>query len=370
MSKRDDLRMVVFSDTQFHPWQESERPDRWHEMIAVIARVRGIAEQERADAVVFCGDLFESKAFLRSDVCAAALSAIREQLLFRFRTIWLAGNHDWYRGECILNALRRECDQATIVAPDSNPETCIVTQHLSAGGKDETSGWRLAFAPWGASPGLLAFLSRETYDVLFTHTEFRGGVFSPGIVSERSGLPDELLLRRQRGARAIIAGHYHRPQVIQSNAGAAPIGVVGAPYHINWTDADDLGARGCLLLTLTDHVSSAQSGYAVKRFSFDDAYPKFYRHTNAAWARSMDFVAPDLTARDAASAAQTVRHDGDDSGLIIGGDASESLAAYLSAKLPALKVARRARLLRQGKRLLTGGIADAEEEEEEESLIV
>ena len=241
---------VVFSDLQLHFWQETERPDRWKDMLNVFDAVFRMAKKHNAD-IVFLGDLFESKRSIRSDILSATYMRIAKLMRksdARFH--FVAGNHDQYAGICTQSAFRLG---RRFLVHDSAHATCINAEYS------------IYALPYGAisDPNL-------DYRVLCSHVDIRGAKMSQGILAESSGVDESIFYRR--GSRSLVLnGHYHVPQTIDLGKKYVRIECLGAPLQHNWGDArsGDL-ERGIYVLDMHEDGKSSTTKIPLRKF------PKFY----------------------------------------------------------------------------------------------
>ena len=290
-NKATTMRLVLYGDTHFHPWQEADRPDRWKEMLRVLNIVHETAIREKADLIVHLGDFFLGKRTVRSDVLARAQSLFAEMgeiYNSDIPQILVAGNHDFFRGHCKLDIF--------------NHVPNVTVWHQTIPYLDYPEDVRILIAPYG-----LTDLPEHTdYDILLTHSDICNGHVANGIHTATSTLPTNLL--ENIGRRKIcFNGHYHIPQTITTH-GHVPVVCVGAPYHINFSDTDG-GARGIIVVTITRERCS------YKRIWLN-RFPHFYRKRTKD-TRPKDFVQEEL--QDISDVA-TVVHDSAD---VIGGSNME-----------------------------------------------
>lgn len=241
---------VVFTDLQLHYWQESERPNRWKDMLNVFDVVFRTAKKRNAD-IIFLGDLFESKRSIRSDILSATYMRIAKLMRksdARFH--FVAGNHDQYAGICTQSAFRLG---RRFFVHDSNHATCI------------NADYGIYALPYGAmsDPGL-------DYRVLCSHVDIRGAKMSTGISAESSGV-DESIFHKRGDRTLVLNGHYHVPQTIDLGKKYVRIECLGAPLQHNWGDArsSDID-RGIYVLDMHDGGSSNITKIPLRKF------PKFY----------------------------------------------------------------------------------------------
>lgn len=286
------MKLVIYGDTHFHQFQESDRPDRWKEMLRIIDIVYNVAVREEAEYICHLGDLFETKRAVRTDVAARVMWKILENdRAYSIPHLFIRGNHDSYRGETPLTTLQAASENISVcnTKPYNNiwlfPSLSILT------------------VPYGCEE-----VEADDYDILLCHAGIRNGHMANGIHTTTSTLPAGLL--EKTGRRKIcFNGHYHIPQTI-TTPGQVPVICVGAPYHLNWSDADsNLRRRGIIVVTITRERCS------YKRIWLN-RFPHFYRKRTKD-TRPKDFVQEEL---QNISDVATVVHESAD---VIGGSNME-----------------------------------------------
>ena len=303
------MKLLLYADTHFHNWSESERPDHWRNLVGVIGRVYRIALREECDWVVHLGDLFESKRRIRSDVISTVFTEIiKHHTASGLRSAFVAGNHDFYGSECILTPL------------GEIPGISI----FGVGGT--LPGSRVVCAPWGTESGSVEVdrVRGIRSTILLFHGNVEGAAFSDRPGSRRCVKSDLELLSRQAGNRSsgpvfAVGGHIHNPQTrhIQGDKGRSVVAYCGPPYQLSWSDADSRVGRGCATLDCET--------LAYKRFIFND-YPKFWT-SDGPHVRPQDFV------RGTSKVTAEVRTRVHKNHEVIGGDSAEhAIAEYVKLK--------------------------------------
>jgi DNA repair exonuclease SbcCD nuclease subunit len=258
------VKYLVWGDLQMHPWQETQRPDRWRNMLGVVSDVFTQAHKHSVDCIVCLGDLFESKSAVRADVMSETMDClIGHHRKHNFLSIYISGNHDFYGGESSLTPLGN-LQNVHVVAdyplyiPGSEASLCI---------------------PFGCKN---FESSKEDYRILFTHNDIVGARVNKHVLTKESGIPDRFL-KRKRVRKAVINGHYHHPQKIIISEDHVPVTCVGSPVQINWSDADSKRERGFLLINETPSAVKLSRIYLPK-------YPKFYNGNPPEAREGIDFV--------------------------------------------------------------------------------
>lgn len=298
------LKLIVLSDTQHHPWQEALNDSHWVRQVEVWDWASAWAKEENADAIVFAGDLFESKRAVRTDVLVRAYDAIKNVAKDGFGIYMLAGNHDWYGDTCTLDLF------------DHDPNFIVVKNeplYLEQG---------VVLVPYGATvePDI-------NYRVMITHTDIRNADMGHGILNDASRM-DEGCFKKTKQRKLVLCGHYHKPQTIQLGKNYVPVEIIGSPYHVNWSDMDT-PHRGLLCLTLLgDKVK-------VKRKKLM-CFPRFVSSPDKA-RQGFDFVRDATPEEDRSSVEVTSLSKAADD------DIQRSISGYVNERT---KSPKRRRLLR------------------------
>lgn len=266
-------KFIVFSDAQFHPWQETTHPELWVRMTNVITKSFKLANKRKAD-VLFLGDLFESKRAVRSDISSVVYRKLAT-CLKKFPSTkfhFVAGNHDQYAGVFTQEALR--LNENVVMHTGSSPSYI-----------DEELG--VVALPYGASVS-----ATLPYRVLCSHVDIKGATMGSGVKAEESSVDDGLF--RKAGRRELVLnGHYHVPQHMK-NRRQVDIWCVGAPFQHNWNDARySKIPRGLWELTVTEHRALFRRALILK------SYPRFYMsESDKDYRPSIDFIRAETTVED------------------------------------------------------------------------
>lgn len=309
-------QFIVFGDTQFHQWSETERPDHWKTHVNVLCTAFKLAHKEHAD-IIFLGDLFESKRSVRSDVQALVYSTlVKAMRKYPCTFHFIAGNHDQYAGVCTQSALRLG---PQYVVHDYDYPTYI------------NEGLGIVALPYGASvdPAL-------EYSVLCSHIDIRGAILGTGIKSESSSV-DECLFDKGYERKLVLNGHYHVPHKIDMEV---PIQCIGAPFQHNWNDARYADVpRGLWLLDMGGKSPTVTMAMPL------DKYPRFYTSlNNKNYREEIDFIRAPIE-----NAAGIVREE---SVVISRKDPTEFIPAYVCDRME--DEGRRKGLIRAGLALMKG----------------
>ena len=274
------MRIIAWSDLHAHPWQEAERPGRWGDYIRVIREVRAIAAKRKADALVFCGDLFESSRTLRADVA----SAVYAELLHgnddsSTPEFYLSGNHDRLQnGHNALEPLRYALSGGRVILPSDTVNSPPIVTH-------GICGVVLGFLPNGAVMSNNKQWAKHIppHDILFTHTDIADAYMGGGLRTKSDGVPFRLLMASR--AKVLICGHYHHPQSFQR--GGCKCYFVGSPIQNNWSDLETgkSNPRGVLEIDITPQTDAL---CAVRRIPLT-GFPRFLRAGDAS-AMPEDFI--------------------------------------------------------------------------------
>jgi len=298
------MKLVIWSDSHFHQHQEDLRPDRWKKMLRVMNIVHEVALREKADMIVHLGDFFESKRTVRSDVLALAQSLFAEMSEVHNSEIpqmLISGNHDSFRGYCKLDIFNHV------------PNVVVWYQTMPILNYKNSKGWhnedvKLLIAPYGITDPPCDV----DYDILLCHADICKGEMAKGIVTNTSTLPTSLL--EKTGRRKIcFNGHYHIPQVIRQK-GHVPVVCVGAPYHLNWNDANG-GPRGIIVADFTKEKCTYKRVWLTQ-------FPQFFRKRTKD-TRPNDFVQEEI--QDVSDVATTVHESHE---IVGGNDMSTAIEQY------------------------------------------
>ena len=289
------MKLILWGDPQFHPWQEDVRPDRWETLLNIIKIVYKEAADREADRIVFMGDLFEDKRRVRTDI----FSAVFQELLkgwnkYKIPHHMLMGNHDRWNWRSILD-LFRHMEGFTVYTMGAVLEPPLL------------------FVPYGAEVA-----EHLEYTVMFAHSEILGGDLGQGIRSVHSMLPEKALLKK--GKRQVcFNGHYHHPQKIVLSDEHIPVVCVGTPAELNWSDADSDTFRG---ITVVDILGGTKVVHQRIKLNF----PRFYNSPNEA-AKKGDFV---RNLEEQKAQIQTKTHN--EHATIGGGNMESAIRGYVSEK--------------------------------------
>jgi len=311
-SKETHCTIVAFGDVHAHPWQDGERPDRWKDCVKAIDLVYDVANAEKADMIVFCGDLFESKRAIRTDIAAAVAEQIHDASKYFCagatatprHVIYLAGNHDMYRDSCVLRMLG---EPVRVIEGQAQEILYPKRGHF-------------LFAPHGTN---WANVVEKDYDAVFTHQEFKGAELRPGILTQDDNVPEWVRAR----SRIVINGHYHIPQTLvhKGKGKLADVLCLGSPLQHNWKDVDDPLLRGCWIIELSCGGKAARYKDVHVLGGFDE-FPRFFSSDEG--AREQDFVrkiGKAVTIQDT-----SVRGDGGD--VVASTKPELSIPAYVAHK--------------------------------------
>ena len=264
------MRILVWSDLHMHSWHEAERAGAWHDALKVISEVKALVQDLKIDHVVFCGDLFEAKRALRTDVAVSTVYALNHCGLHEdmSHVHYVAGNHDRYYPEhCVLDLLRY---------PGGPNVYSEAFERLLVEDTDGTK-YTLAFLPHGVNK-ITASEARTDYDVLFMHHNLNGAEVAPNISTQKEATSVSSLLLRAGKRKLVVNGHYHVPQQIvdkhQSPAARVSVVCVGAPISLTWADLEEPKyerQRGCVVIDLT------AQGASFTRLPLWENFPRFFR---------------------------------------------------------------------------------------------
>lgn len=331
-----EIRVVIWSDLHVHTWQQAERPNRLEDFLQAIRCVNSEADQFGADAVIFAGDMFESKKSHDSRVWSKTLELL--QLCHRMprdrfcKFIYVAGNHDYNGDHCFLDALRDNSLR-------SKKQRARVYSDYA--GTERIGDFTFFFVPYGKEVKPTSL----DYHVMISHADFNGLKLTNGMTNKEQSISPRAVL--QRGSRLVcFNGHIHVQQEWQTNL-SIPVIQIGPPLPLHWGDLYDATQfnRGCVLLRVwRDETGAARYSYSRKSFP---QFPRFYAAEDAAKARKQDFVRQDNSrvSLNVASTIDAARKN------VANMRPQDSLEAYVKMKTSAKKSKTRARLLRIGSAL-------------------
>lgn len=221
---------VYYSDLQIHPWQADNNPEFWKLGFECIRKVYDIADRVGADAVIFGGDLFESKRTLRSDIVTRTYAYFHKMISKRkeMQHIFIAGNHDYFNGACTLQPIKKAhknvvCAIKPQIITLGDLEILLVPHDLHA-----NNDW----------------YTRDAPDVMISHVPMEGAQVRKSVFDQTRA--NEYVDYQARQVRLSLCGHYHMPQRLPNNTY-----VVGAPMYFNWSDVDEPAGRGCMHVRMT-----------------------------------------------------------------------------------------------------------------------
>jgi len=264
------MRILVWSDLHMHSWHEAERAGAWHDALRVVGAIKILVHDLNIDHVVFCGDLFEAKRALRTDVAVSTVHALNHCGLHEdmSHVHYVAGNHDrYYQEHCTLDLLRYP-GGPNVYSEDF--EQVVV---------EDTDGtkYTLAFLPHGVNK-VTAGEARADYDVMFMHHDLKGASVAAHLSTQKEADSVSSLLHRTGKRKLAVNGHYHVPQQIvdrhQSPDARVKVVCVGAPISLTWADLEEPGyerQRGCVMVDLS------KQGATVTRLPMWESFPRFFR---------------------------------------------------------------------------------------------
>lgn len=296
-------RYIIIGDTQLHPWMENIDDRHWRKLPEIFDHAAVWADELDADGIVHMGDLFESKRAVRSDVLVATIRKIKEVTQTRspMSFFFLAGNHDFYGGECMLDVL-----------PDRDNVVVVTREPYKIQGA--------LFVPYGIQPD-----PDIRYRVMFAHADIRSAHLGHGIHADTSTI-DERCLLKQGKRELVVNGHYHHPQQIQLSSKHVPVECMGTPYHVSWSDMDS-PRRGLTCIELLEG-----GGYRIKRKTLG-SYPCFLssaEHTRP----GLDFVRETAKLNTANASVR------EESYTVGGADMRQSIQGYAQSRTNSKKKAR------------------------------
>jgi DNA repair exonuclease SbcCD nuclease subunit len=207
-----------------------------------LRNITRLAHEQRADAIVCAGDLFEQARYSADTV------TFLEQTFEEVEPIplYLApGNHDWYGPESPYRQARWSPNVHVFTEDRLSPVTLI----------DGLTLWGAAHCAPARTLGYLDDfrVDRGGIHVALFHGSERGG-FAPSEPGHQPHAPFDAAQIEGTGLHHLLLGHYHRPR------DAARYTYPGNPDFL--TFGED-GARGAVLLTVMDDGSVDRERHRV-----------------------------------------------------------------------------------------------------------
>jgi len=200
------MGIVFFSDVHAHNWKQYNRVtksgigSRLNWCVSALREVDSYAQEHNHD-VVFCGDLFQAKDSIETEVLVRTYSATPGYVL-------VAGNHDiLYSGVSVLNVFDDDV-RTTVTQP---PGMWL-----------EMSGFSVSFCPFSydleTMRETIRFLAKEAasgtskdkFKVLATHCEVNDAAITKNEMRAKHVLAQEDFA----GFDLVVSGHYHIPQSV------------------------------------------------------------------------------------------------------------------------------------------------------------
>jgi len=251
------MRLVIFSDLHVHAWAAYSQLDsdgvntRLKDTLKVLEIVRDTARDEYADAVIFAGDLFHVQK-IDAEVLALTGKALEGFGELACPVLAIEGNHD----------------QASRVRELTSTSALRIPKNWKwlRASSVTIKGYTIWGAPFGHEE-----LPDVDADVAVMHRGIHGATISDYFQSpfEHDLNPEDA---SKYASRLVIAGHYHRPQKIDS---PTPILVPGSPLQHTWGDMGE--DRGIWVIDITDDYDKYDHG--IKTEFRPLSFPKFVRVT-------------------------------------------------------------------------------------------
>ena len=190
------------------------------EQVAVVQKLRKLAEESTPEAIMFLGDLFNGQGatinkqlYLMGYKLISSLAEVAPLYL-------LVGNHDIYGSQHILD-------------PMSGIKGVTVVANTFA---MEWSGYKIVLQPWGGM--------KQEGDVCLGHLDIEGARTGMGYE-----LPGTLHKKEYKDFKLVVSGHYHSYQEIHPN-----IIYCGAVMPMTFGDISEEDYGALLLDTSLVHV--------------------------------------------------------------------------------------------------------------------
>ena len=340
-TKSNDRKFLVFGDTQFHKWRATEDPSYWRFLIhQCMLEIHNTVAKEKITDIVFLGDLFESRVNLDGMVVAYALKEFSDMITTFLdadperRVHLLAGNHDYFGSDCILD-----------VFSDLN-ERVEVHAHKASFVSYGKGGPTLLFLPYKCS---LANLKEGCVaDVAFSHNAIAGTPLHSSatttITTQASSIDFAVVAKHLAPAKVLVLnGHYHDRRSFRDTNGLDIVNV-GSPYSMSWRDVD-APERG---FSLAQPDNKVAGWFCIFPYTLP-AFPRFLSDKQN--ARPIDFVKPQAApildrSKDKETRSQQSVHE------VGGGSLQDAITAY--TKLNTLNRESQVRLSQLGLNILGG----------------
>lgn len=242
------MRLCIFSDLHAHNWSQFSRTlpcgtnSRLAECMGIIDFVANVARDQQCDAVVFVGDLFESRTKLDVDVLFNTYEAMR-RLAEGVKVYIVRGNHDCFDDGGMVDSLEGLRGVDNIEVHDTYFSLIWTSDEKTV----------LYFMPWMSEPKhtfsdwkTQAHFHPNFKHILFMHQSVSEGLLSNGFKTSASldlaDLPMDKLTR-------VFAGDYHKPQELADGKFI----YCGSPLQLNFGEA---GQQKHVIVydTITDEV--------------------------------------------------------------------------------------------------------------------
>lgn len=189
-------RIGIFSDLHLHNFKQFSKPvgkglnSRAVETLKILDQVVGVAESLELEAVLFCGDMFESRGYISVALLKEAKDRIRS-IARICPVIMIAGNHDQAtKEEDTPNAVELFSDIEGVMILSNGDSTII--------GGEEYEGWDLEIFGFEAGEKLTDLINPSRFSgdynrILLLHETIKGtAINSTGYVAD-FGIPKNYL---------------------------------------------------------------------------------------------------------------------------------------------------------------------------------
>lgn len=255
------MKLAAFSDIHFHPWPafstiaEDGLNSRLHHTIDRAREICGMAAEENCTAILFGGDLFHTKKIDAETIDAT----VRTFAGHKLPIIGVPGNHDMSSWVGHKHSARALSDNFHWLD--------------DWGGRlYKLGGTRIYGIPYHPDPKMIEkevdAIRHERINILLMHCGFAGSVMGSDYIADIGDCMDPTFL--DGVADLVVSGHFHQPQVIQTNSAnsyrpSASTPVKGFPYDRGHTilipgapeqhNCGDMGsARGFWIIDTTANL--------------------------------------------------------------------------------------------------------------------
>ena len=250
-------KWLIFSDLHVMPTTLST-------CLQVLDTIHAAAKERRA-GILFLGDFWHHRGFVRVDCLNAVLDAMSK---WSVPSIMIPGNHDQidYRG--VEHALTPFSNAYRIRSPMSHNNELDQQQYYPGPIilSHPTKFMNAFFIPHIRDNAMMKSILSSQYaarsSALFVHADVKGASMND-LIKSRNGLSTSIF----PSDKQVYSGHFHKPHIVTASGGST-IRYVGSPYQIS---SSEEGQSKSLLL-----VDSQRCWECIEEIPLDVG-PSFYR---------------------------------------------------------------------------------------------